>query len=113
MTEQIKKSDIKISISLNENKHPVAIQWSADDSGSEGVRNSKAIMLALFDQKDQTTMRIDLWTTEMMVEEMQVFFYETLASMADTYERATNDKNLSGEIRDFAKTFGQKTKVLK
>ena len=108
-----KKSDIIISISLNEEKHPVAIQWQAEDSGTEGVRNSKAIMLSLFDQKDHTTMRIDLWTMEMMVEEMQLFFYETMASMADTYERATNDKDLSGEMRTFAKNFGMKTKVIK
>jgi gliding motility-associated protein GldC len=108
-----KTSDIIISVSLNEEKHPVAIQWHAEDSGTEGLRNSKAVMLSLFDQKEQTTMRIDLWTMEMMVEEMQLFFYETMASMADTYERATNDKDLSAEMRAFAKNFGTKTKVIK
>lgn len=113
MSEQTKKSDIKITVSLNEQKHPVAIQWQADDSGTEGMRTSKAMMLSLFDHKENTTMRIDLWTMEMMVEEMQVFFYETMASMADTYERATNDKELSADMRNFAKSFGQKTKILK
>jgi gliding motility-associated protein GldC len=108
-----KKSDINISVSLNEDKHPVSISWKADDSGVEGMRQSKAVMLALFDQKDQTTMRIDLWTKEMMVEEMQLFFYETLASMADTYERATNDKELSGDMRNFARDFGKRVNVLK
>ena len=58
-------------------------------------------------------MRIDLWTKEMMVEEMQLFFYETLASMADTYERATHDKELSGDMRKFARTFGERTKVVR
>ena len=113
MEAQKKKSDIKITVTLNEEKHPEIIQWQADDSGVDGLRQSKAVMLSLFDQKEQTTMRIDLWTMEMMVEEMQVFFYETLASMADTYERATNDKELSGEMRKFAKSFGEKTKILK
>jgi gliding motility-associated protein GldC len=110
---ELKKSDITVSVSLDEKKHPVKIEWSADDSGTEGFRSSKAIMLALFDIKDQTTMRIDLWTPEMMVEEMQLFFYETFASMADTYERATNDKELGSEIRAFAKGFGLKTKVIR
>lgn len=58
-------------------------------------------------------MRIDLWTTEMTVEEMQFFTYETLRSMADSYERATSDKELSNEMREFAAKFGKAAKVLK
>ena len=108
-----KQSDINISVSLNEDKHPIAINWKADDSGVEGQRQSKAVMISLFDMKEQTTMRIDLWTKEMMVEEMQLFFYETLASMADTYERATHDKVLSDDMRKFARSFGEQTKVIK
>lgn len=108
-----KQSEINISVSLNEDKHPVAISWKADDSGVEGQRQSKAVMISLFDLKEQTTMRIDLWTKEMMVEEMQLFFYETIASMADTYERATHDKELAGDMRKFARTFGERTKVVR
>ena len=108
-----KQSEINISVSLNEEKHPVAISWKADDSGVDGQRQSKAVMISLFDLKEQTTMRIDLWTKEMMVEEMQLFFYETLASMADTYERATHDKELSGDMRKFARTFGERVKVIR
>ena len=107
-----KKSEIKLSITLNETKQPVAIHWKADDSGIEGMQESKSMMLALWDKKEKSTMRIDLWTTEMMVEEMQFFFYETFASMADTYLRATNDNVMAEEIRKFAKQFGEKTKVL-
>ena len=107
-----KKSEIKLSITLDESKQPVAIHWKADDSGIEGMQEAKSMMLALWDKKEKSTMRIDLWTTEMMVEEMQFFFYETLASMADTYLRATNDNVMAEEMRKFAKIFGEKTKVL-
>lgn len=113
MEKNTKRSDIKISVTLDEKRHPVDIQWQADDSGVEGMRQSKGVMISLFDRKDHTTMRIDLWTNEMMVEEMQLFVYETMASMADTYERATNDKTLGGEMREFAKSFGLKTNILK
>lgn len=108
-----KKSDIIISVSLNEDKLPLAISWNADDSGVDGDRQSKAIMIALFDLQEKTTMRIDLWTKEMMVEEMQLFFYETLASMADTYERATNDKDISADMRNFARSFGERVKIIR
>ena len=109
---QEKKSDIKLSITLNDTKQPVAINWTADDSGFEGMQECKSMMLALWDKKGGETMRIDLWTHEMMVEEMQHFFYQTFSSMADTYQRATNDNAMAEEIRKFSKTFGEKTKVL-
>ncbi len=110
--EESKKSEIKLSITLNETKQPVAIHWQADESGIEGLQESKSLMLALWDKKEKSTMRIDLWTHEMMVEEMQFFFYETFASMAETYQRATNDTVMAEEIRKFSKSFGEKTKVL-
>ncbi|CAN5579965.1 gliding motility protein GldC [soil metagenome] len=108
----VKRSDIKITVSLNAEKHPVAIDWHAEDSGMDGNHSAKSFMLALWDKPEKSTMRIDLWTTEMSVEEMQFFFYETLASMADTYERATNDKERAVEMRAFAQNFGKKTKVI-
>jgi gliding motility-associated protein GldC len=107
-----KRSAINIAVSLNEEKHPVGIEWQAEDSGLMGERPAKAFMLALWDVKEKSTMRIDLWTPEMSVEEMQYFFYETLASMADTLERSTGDKVLSKEMRDYARDFGKKVKVL-
>jgi len=111
-TTVLKQSDIRISVSLNEEKHPVKINWQADDSGVEGMRDAKAFMIALWDKSEKSTMRIDLWTEEMTVEEMQLFFYETLASMADTYERSTSDKEIAKEMRDFAREYGKKVKVI-
>ena len=108
----VKQSDIRISVSLNEEKHPVQINWKAYDSGIEGMRDAKAFMIALWDKPEKSTMRIDLWTEEMTVEEMQLFFYETLASMADTYERSTSDKENAKEMRDFARSYGKKVKVI-
>lgn len=111
--EIAKQSEINIQVSLNNEKHPVKIEWSAEDSGLEGKKESKAMMLAFWDKIDRSTMRIDLWTTEMTVEEMQFFTYEILRSMADSYERSTSDKDLSKEIREFSNKFGKAAKVLK
>jgi len=112
-SEIVKQSEISINVGLNSEKHPVKIEWAAQDSGLDGTKESKAMMLAFWDKLEKSTMRIDLWTTEMSVEEMQFFTYETLRSMADSYERATSDKELSKEIREFANKFGKSAKVLK
>ena len=109
----MKKSEIKFSIVLDEKNLPETIKWKADASGMEGEKPCKSIMISLWDSPDNGTLRIDLWTKQMMVEEMQRFFYETFVSMADTYQRATHEKEIAGVIREFAKVFGEKTKVLK
>lgn len=109
----MKQSEIKFNVTLDENNHPEKIEWQANDSGVEGIKNCKSFMISLWEGADSGTLRIDLWTKQMMVEEMQRFFYETFLSMADTYQRATNDKNISESVREFATQFGKTTKVLK
>ena len=109
----MKTSDIKFTIALDERNHPDSIQWEAKDSGVDGLKPCKSVMISLWDSAESGTMRIDLWTKQMMVDEMQRFFYETFLSMADTYQRATNDKSSAENIRDFANHFGKTTKVLK
>ena len=103
-----KKSDINFSINLDENHIPEKIEWSATDSGEEGAKEAKAIMMSLWDADENNTLRIDLWTKEMMVDEMKHFFYQSFITMSDTYERATNDKEIANEIREFGKHLGEK-----
>ncbi len=46
----------------------------------------------------------------MMVDEMADFYYQLLMTMADTFNRATNQPELSAEMKEFAKDFMQKFK---
>lgn len=107
----MKKSDIRFSVTLNENKFPKEIHWSADDAGIEGEKECSSVMISIWDSKDKSTLRIDLWTEKMMVEEMQHLFYETFRSMADTYQRATNDTKTAEEITAFAAKFAKMSGV--
>ncbi len=73
-------------------------------------QTAKAMMLAFWDGADKSALRIDLWTKEMMVDEMADFYYQLLMTMADTFNRATNQPELSAEMKEFAKDFMQKFK---
>lgn len=108
-----KESVIKINVGLDENAHPEKLRWEAPDSGVEGLKESSAFMLMLWDPEQKNTLRIDLWTGKMTVEEMQFFMYESLASMADTYEKATSDSLNAKSLRDFARDFGKKLSVIR
>ena len=101
---------ITIKVKLDEDKIPKQIEWNATGSTIEHTQQAKGLMLAFWDGEEKTAMRIDLWTKEMMVDEMADFFYQTLMTMADTYNRATHHQKLTDELKEFAKKFYQKFK---
>ena len=102
------KSTIKIEVATDENKIPDAITWSASDSSAENGQKAKAMMISFWDGAEKAALRIDLWTKDMMVDEMADFFYQTLMTMADTYGRATKYQEDVAEMKDFAKSFYEK-----
>jgi len=104
-------SKVNFTINLDENKVPEEISWTAKDGGIENEA-SKAIMLSVWDHKKKDTLRMDLWTKDMPVDEMKLFFHQTLVSMADTFERATNDDKMSATMRDFCHYFAEKLELL-
>src|SRR5271154_6597800 len=105
------ESSIHIQVGLDNDKVAEDITWSAPDPAPENTRKAKAFLLSLWDGGDKTALRIDLWTKDMMVDEMEDFFYQTLVTMADTYERATRHDDLAAEMKNFARTFYQKSRA--
>lgn len=102
------RSNISIEIELDENKVPQQIQWNASDSTADMMQQAKSMMVAFWDGADKSALRIDLWTKEMMVDEMADFYYQTFMGMADTYMRATQQKELVEDMKAFAKEFYRK-----
>src|SRR5829696_6356868 len=102
------KSTIQIDVELDEQKVPSNIEWKATDSTMERPQQAKAVMLSLWDGAEKTALRIDLWTHKMMVDEMADFYYQTFMTMADTFERATRQKALVNEMKEFAEDFYHK-----
>lgn len=100
-------SEIKIAVGLDENRIPEKLSWSADDGGISNME-SKAVMLSVWDNKEKETYKINLWTKDMPVDEMKLFFHQTLVSMADSFEQATNDEKMSATMRDFCDYFAEK-----
>jgi gliding motility-associated protein GldC len=104
----MKTSTITIDVHLNENKVPEAITWNASDSTIEQSQRAKAMMLSFWDGAEKTALRIDLWTKEMMVDEMADFFYQTMMTMADTYGRATQHEDIVEDMKKSAHDFYHK-----
>jgi gliding motility-associated protein GldC len=105
-------SEIKIQVSLDENRIPEEIHWSAQDGGVENMP-AKALFLSVWDHQAKETLRIDLWTKEMPLDEMKQFFHQTLTAMAATFQRATNDEKMTATMRDFCDYFAEKLEIKK
>jgi gliding motility-associated protein GldC len=107
----MKQSEIKFTVTLDDNKMPQKIDWSASDVNKEST--SKAVMIALWDTEEKNTLRIDLWTKDMMVDEMKQFYHQNMLSMADTFERATGEVEAARAMRLFAREFGERLNLVK
>lgn len=112
MSDQIvKTASIVIKIGLNQERMPVAIEWQADDNNA-GPQSCKGMLLSLFDEQSKDTLRIDLWTNDMQVLEMDRFVFQTLRGLADTYFKATQNAELASDLQRFVQYFGEKTEII-
>ncbi|RFC31123.1 MAG: protein involved in gliding motility GldC [Candidatus Nitrotoga sp. MKT] len=103
------KSEIKFTVTLDDNMVAEKIDWSASDAKEHNT--SKGVMISVWDAKESNTMRIDFWTKDMMVDEMCQFYHQTFLSMADTFERATGEMEAAKSMRNFAQQFGEKVNL--
>ncbi|HMG14176.1 MAG TPA: gliding motility protein GldC [Saprospiraceae bacterium] len=109
----VRYSDIIIKVGLDENNTPIEINWMAQDNPSGMVPQAcKAFLLSIFDETNKDTLKIDLWTNEMQVIEMDRFFYQTFRGMVDTYLKSTNNKELSDQMHQFVQYVGEKTEII-
>ena len=109
---KIIKSKIEINVELDENRVPEKLNWSAQEGGVSN-EEAKALMLSVWDSKAQETLKIDLWTKDMPVDEMKLFFHQTLVTMSDSFFRATQDEKMTATMKDFCDYFAEKLELKK
>ena len=106
-----KISEIKLTVKLDNNRVPEKIEWEATDAGFKGKKEADSIMLSLWDKKENVTLGIDLWTKEMLVDDMNIHFHQVFLKLADTYKRATKNNEAAKMIKDFSAEFAKKLKL--
>ena len=107
-----KTSEIKVNIALDENNVPETLTWTAQDGGVNN-EEAKTVLLSIWDAKAKETLRIDLWTKDMPVDEMKVFFHQTLVAMSNTFNKATQDEKMTATMKDFCDYFAEKLEIKK
>ena len=107
----MKKSKISFEIELDKNNLPQSIMLNTADGQLENV-DVKSFLISAWDKKTNETLRIDLWTKDMMVNEMLIMYHQTLLSMANSLEKATNENKLADALRDYCAFFGEQSGII-
>jgi gliding motility-associated protein GldC len=94
----MKKSDIHFTIELDAQQVPEKIFWDATDNPNEGLGDTRAIAVSIWDHYHRGTLKIDLWTKEMEVPDMKRFIIEIISGLGDTALTATGDQKIARDI---------------
>jgi gliding motility-associated protein GldC len=101
----MKESEISLRIKLDDKNVPEKIYWNASDKEDQGEEETKSISLNIWDQLNSNTLRIDLWTKDMPVDEMKRFYVDCLGGLAQSVLNATGDEFMSTEMNKLCEKF--------
>jgi gliding motility-associated protein GldC len=98
-------SDINFTVELDDERVPEKIRWDATEKPEEVGSETSAINISIWDPEVKNTMRIDLWTKEMPVDEMKKFYLDCLGGMAQSLLSSTGDEFMANEMNNLCDKF--------
>lgn len=101
-----RKAEIKLTIDLDGDNLPRAIEWEATDARTDKPVRCESMLLSLWDSAEKIAPSIDLWTQEMTIDDMNLFIHQVLHKLADTYQRSTGNVDVAKVIHEFGDEFG-------
>ena len=104
----MKNSEIKFTVELDAHNVPEKMYWEASDNPNEGLEETKAMAIAIWDHYHKGTMKIDLWTKDMEIGEMKRFYIEAIGGMGETLLRATGDQKMAEDIENLCRNLSKK-----
>ncbi len=100
-------AEIKLIVDLDGDDLPTRIEWQASEGQENGPVSCQSMMLSLWDGENKTTAAIDLWIKDTTIDDMNLYFYQVIHKMADTYLRATKNVDMANSIHEFGEEFGE------
>ncbi len=102
-------AEINLTVELDDDDVPTQIVWEASEARGTGPSPCRALMLSLWDGDRKTIAAIDLWIKDMTIDDMNLYFYQAIHQMADTYLRATQNSDVAKSMHEFAEQLGTDT----
>lgn len=99
-------AEIKLTVDLDSANLPTRIVWQASEGQANGPISCESMMLSVWDSENKTLAAIDLWIKDTSIEDLNIYFYQVIHKMADTYLRATKNEEVANSIHQFGESFG-------
>ncbi len=97
------KSEIKFDIELDESRVPEKIFWDATENPNEGINETKAISISVWDHYHRGLLGINLWTKDMPVDEMNHFAVDMIGNLVQMIKDSTQDEKIIELLEDTGK----------
>ena len=104
------KKTLNFEVLIDENHLPLNIEMHSSD-GAAKETEIKALMISAWAAKTKETLRIDLWTKDMPVNDMFIMYHQTMMAMATSLQKATENQKLADALRDYCDFFAEQTKI--
>ena len=105
------KKTLKFEVEIDENNLPNNIKMIGEETNNTAIM-LKALMVAAWDATKKETLRVDIWTKDMPVNDMFILYHQNLMGMATSLEKSTGEEKLAQALRDYCSFFAEKTKIL-
>ena len=105
------KQTLKFEVKLDENNLPNSIKMLGEKASKSSI-DLKALMIGAWDAKRKETLRVDIWTKDMPVNDMFIMYHQNMMGMATSLEKSTGQNKLANALRDYCEFFAKETKIL-
>ena len=105
------KQTLKFEVELDENNLPNSIKMLEEKASNSSI-DLKALLIAAWDAKRKETLRVDIWTKDMPVNDMFIMYHQNMMGMATSLEKSTGQNKLANALRDYCDFFAKETKIL-
>lgn len=107
-----KSTEVLLKVSLDIDNVPEEIFWKTTGNPEQDWIKAKAFLLSIFEEQSMDTLKLDVWTKDFQMNEMDRFMYHSLKAMCETYAKATNNNELANQFMNFVTYFGEKTEII-
>ena len=112
MQQSIKSTEIYLKVNLDNENVPDEIFWKTTNNPEQDWIKAKAFLLSIFEDQSKDTLKLDIWSKDFQLNEMDRFMYHSLKAMCETYVKATNNNELANQFMNFVNYFGEKTQII-
>ena len=110
MFENIEKTEeIKVKVGLDKNNVPIDLKWLATASDNSNLNDCKAINISIWDPVENNSLGINLWTTDLRVDEMHAHYFRTMMNITESYTQATKNPFAREMVKAFCEELAKKT----